>query len=62
MNVRQLIAELSTCPPDANVRFFVAWDDERTVMRVSPQDADDFVVLGDNNLPAEKYGRDYKDE
>lgn len=62
MKAKELIEALYKCPPDASVRFFVAWDDERIISQVSPEDFDGFVVVGDADLPLEKYARDYRHE
>ena len=61
MKVKDLIAELAKCPPDVEVRFFVGWDDLRSVAEVSPEDADGNVLLG-CNLPPEAYARDFRDD
>lgn len=59
MKAKDLIAELAKCPPDADVRFFVGWEDCRAVADVSPEDANGDVLLGDR-LPPEVFARDYK--
>lgn len=59
MKVKDLLAELAKCPPDAEVRFFVDWEDRRPVKEVSPEDADGNVLLG-ADLPPEAYARDCK--
>jgi len=59
MKVRDLIERLSHCPQDAPVRFFLNWESRPEVKEISPEDADGFVVLGDD-LPAEIFARDYK--
>ena len=59
MKVSELIAALSECPPDSDVKFFVDWEDLRAVSDVSPEDSDGNVVLG-VALPAEMFSRDYR--
>lgn len=59
MQVRELIERLQKCPPSASVRFFVDWDDRRTVDDVSPEGVDDTVLLG-TQLPPEVFARDFK--
>lgn len=59
MKVKELITELAKCPPDAEVRFFVEWEDMRPVEEVSPENADGDVLLG-AELPPETYARDFK--
>lgn len=59
MKVRELIAELKKCPPDADVVFFSSWDDFQSVEEISPEDYDKNVVLG-RDLPPELYARDYQ--
>lgn len=59
MKVKDLLTALAKCPPDAEVRYFVGWDDRRPVAEVSPEDADGNVLLG-ADLPPEAYARDFK--
>lgn len=61
MNVHDLMVELSKCDPCAEVRFFVDWDDRRTVRAISAEDADGTVLLGED-LPPEVHARDFKYE
>lgn len=59
MTVKELIAALQKCPPDAQVVAWQSWDTQFPVKTVSPEGADGEVVLGED-LPPELYGRDYK--
>jgi len=61
MKVKDLLAELAKCPTEAEVRFFVGWEDRRQVNEVSPEDADGFVLLG-ADLPPEAFARDFKND
>ena len=59
MKVKDLLAALTKCPPEAEVRFFVGWEDRRPVNELSPEDADGCVLLG-TYLPPEVHARDSK--
>jgi hypothetical protein len=60
MKTRELIEQLSACPQDADVRFFVSWEDRRSVDALTPEDADGDVVLADKDIPAELFARDFQ--
>ncbi len=60
MKVKELIAELAKCPLESDVRFFVDWEDRRSVSALSPEDSNGDVLLGDKNLPPEAFARDVK--
>lgn len=61
MKVKNLMAELAKCPPDAEVCFFMDWENRRPVSEVSPEDHDGNVLLG-SDLPPEVYARDFKED
>jgi hypothetical protein len=50
MNVKQLIAELSKCPPDSDVVYLVDCGVTRSVALLSPEDSEGRVVLGQGTL------------
>jgi hypothetical protein len=62
MTVEELIKQLKECPQQEKVVCFVDWKVPDIVIdSISPEDCDGNVVIG-NNIPAEKYARDYQYE
>ena len=59
MTVKELIKALYNCNPDKVVRFHVDWGNEPEID--SWVQNSDTVLLG-NDLPPERYERDYKYE